>query len=99
MRLRYIAPCVAIVLGMMCAAPSASAQTPPTALIRGPYLQQSTPTSLIVRWRDGTSTAGRVWYGLAPTALTSFADATIGGTLGIEQTALLTGLQPNTRYY
>lgn len=75
-----------------------SAQTTAT-VTRGPYLQLSTPTSLIVRWRANPNVAGRLWYGLSPIALNAFVDATLGGLSGLEQSVQLTGLTPDTRYY
>ena len=49
---------------------------PPTSsntLVRGPYLQSGTPTSVIVRWRTESSSTSRVYYGTAPSRLTSTA--------------------------
>src|SRR5262245_32102389 len=44
------------------------------AVIRGPYLQQGTPTNLIVRWRTDAAHVGRVRYGESATTLSQFAD-------------------------
>ncbi|MBI2931757.1 MAG: metallophosphoesterase [Planctomycetes bacterium] len=63
---------------------------------RGPYLQQGTSTSVIVRWRTNTATASRVRYGTAPGALGSFAD---GPGVSTEHVVALTGLSPDTTYY
>ncbi|MCX6941968.1 MAG: metallophosphoesterase family protein, partial [Verrucomicrobia bacterium] len=67
-----------------------------TTLLRGPYLQLATPTSLVVRWRTDATEGSHVRYGLAKDALTSSANA-----LGFasEHIVQLSGLQPATRYY
>ncbi|MEN8106603.1 MAG: metallophosphoesterase [Pseudomonadota bacterium] len=63
---------------------------------RGPYLQQGTPTSVIVQWRTATATDSRVRYGTAPGNLTSVVDVA-GSTT--EHTVTLSGLTPDTTYY
>jgi phosphodiesterase/alkaline phosphatase D-like protein len=63
---------------------------------RGPYLQQGTPTSVIVRWRTNVATNGRVRYGQTLGALSSFRDQAASTT---EHQVTLTGLKPDTRYY
>jgi hypothetical protein len=63
---------------------------------RGPYLQQGTPTSVIVQWRTETASDSRVRYGNAPGDLTRVADKT--GTT-TEHAVTLTGLAPDTTYY
>lgn len=75
-----------------------SVAVPPTsgALQRGPYLNSNGPTSIVVRWRTANSIAGRVRYGLAPDALTQFADDAAATT---NHEVKLTGLTPATRYY
>ena len=67
-----------------------------TALLRGPYLQLATPTSLVVRWRTDATEGSHVRYGLAKDALTSSANA-FG--FASEHIVQLSGLQPATRYY
>ncbi len=63
---------------------------------RGPYLQQGTPTSVIVQWRTCMATDSRVRYGDAPGNLTSMVDVA-GSTT--EHVVTLTGLAPDTTYY
>jgi hypothetical protein len=63
---------------------------------RGPYLQQGTPTSVIVRWRTDVPTNGRVRYGKIPGSLTSFRDELASTT---EHQVTVTGLTPDTKYY
>jgi len=65
-------------------------------LIRGPYLQKASPTSVTVRWRTNVYDRSRVQYGLIPNAMEYFVD---DSTLVSEHSIQLTGLQPNTKYY
>ena len=63
---------------------------------RGPYLQMSTPSSIVVRWRTDVATDSRVSYGPAQGTLTSQVDQ---ATLRTEHEVQLTGLTPDTTYY
>jgi hypothetical protein len=63
---------------------------------RGPYLQQGTPESVIVKWRTAIATDSRVRYGTAPGNLTSIAD---GNGSNTEHSVTLTGLTADTTYY
>jgi len=63
---------------------------------RGPYLQSGAPTSAIVRWRTDTSNDGRVRFGTDANFLTNFADE---AAIAIDHAVLITGLEPETRYY
>ncbi|MGB5178181.1 MAG: metallophosphoesterase family protein [Gammaproteobacteria bacterium] len=63
---------------------------------RGPYLQQGTPTSIVIKWRTATATNSRVRYGDAPGNLTNIVDVA-GSTT--EHTVALSGLAPDTTYY
>lgn len=65
-------------------------------LTRGPYLNQSSPNSMVIRWRSSQGIIGRVRYGLSPTILTESVDETWADT---EHVIKLTGLSTNTRYY
>ncbi|MEY2408618.1 MAG: acid phosphatase type 7 [Verrucomicrobiota bacterium] len=65
-------------------------------LTRGPYLQQGTPFSAILRWRTDIATDGRVRFGLDPNFLTNTADET---ALTNDHTVRLSGLEPESRYY
>ncbi len=65
-------------------------------LLRGPYLQQGTSESVIVRWRSNVPEDSLIAVGTEPDALeTEFTDA----TLVTDHEILVDGLQPNTRYY
>ncbi len=65
-------------------------------LTRKPYLQMPAPAAMTVRWRTAQSHRARVWYGLAPNAMTSFAEESVART---DHDVRLTGLQPSTLYY
>ncbi|MEO6285702.1 MAG: metallophosphoesterase [Dyadobacter sp.] len=65
-------------------------------LIRGPYLNVATSTSMVVRWRTDQATNSRVRYGLSPGALS---DVKESGTSETEHEIKLTDLKPKTRYY
>ena len=67
-----------------------------TTIVRGPYLQVATPTSLVVRWRTDLSEVSVVNYGLARDQLTSSAKSEGVGTEHIVQ---LLELTPGTRYF
>ncbi|MDO8542773.1 MAG: metallophosphoesterase family protein [Opitutaceae bacterium] len=67
-----------------------------TTIVRGPYLQTATPTSMVVRWRTDNTEASVVSYGLERNELTSSAKAE---GIGTEHIVQLTGLKPNTKYY
>ncbi|MDE0441584.1 MAG: metallophosphoesterase [Gammaproteobacteria bacterium] len=65
-------------------------------LVRGPYLQMGTPSSMIVRWRTDGFTDSKLSYG------TDFADldTTIEmDALTSEHEVLITGLDSSTKYF
>ena len=63
---------------------------------RGPYLQQGTPTEVIVRWRTNPASNSRVLYGTEQTNLATTVDNAQSTT---EHVVTLSGLAPNTKYY
>ncbi|MCF0069180.1 metallophosphoesterase [Dyadobacter sp. CY261] len=66
------------------------------ALLRGPYLQTVTPTSIVIRWRTDLPAGSVVKIGPGPQAL----DRTVAdNTLTNEHEIKITGLQAETRYY
>lgn len=75
-------------------APRAAAASP--AVTRGPYLQQGTSTSLILRWRTDTTNVGRVGFGTDSASLASFVDEAAAST---NHLVLLTNLSPDTIYF
>lgn len=73
-----------------------SGKMPPDTLIRGPYLQIATPTSIIIRWRGTDPVLGQVTYGESPEKQDYIA---VAETIGTEHSVTLTGLSPDTTYY
>jgi len=65
-------------------------------LTRGPYLQNPTAVSIIVRWRTDVPTDSKVQYGLSYQNLGS---TKTDATLTTEHSVTITGLQTYTTYY
>ena len=65
-------------------------------VVRGPYLQKATPTSIVVRWRTSQATDSRVRFGYAPGLLS---EQVIQAGARTEHIVELTGLDPDTRYF
>jgi hypothetical protein len=76
----------------MAGLPESQAQT----ITRGPYLQQGTPNSIVVRWRTSVATTSRVRYGTTPGNFTTIVSDPVSTT---EHVVSVPGLQPLTRYY
>jgi hypothetical protein len=66
------------------------------AVVRQPYLQLDTPTSITVVWRTDTASDSRVRYGTVQGSLTSTATSASSVTNHI---VTITGLAPSTKYY
>ena len=66
------------------------------ALARSPYLQMSTPNSIVIRWRSNVASDSRVRYGTSATNLNFTTSATTQKT---EHEVQLVGLSPNTKYF
>lgn len=64
--------------------------------MRGPYLQTSTPSSILLRWRTDTATGSIVRYGTRLDNLTHVADVPEPTT---EHAVEVAGLAPGTRYF
>ena len=65
-------------------------------VVRGPYLQRPSPTSMTLRWRTSAATVSRVRFGTNVANLDRTASA---GTATTEHSIQLTGLAPNSLYY
>lgn len=65
-------------------------------VIRGPYLQLTTPGSTIIRWRTASSQIGWMKYGPAPDQLTT---TLTEPSAGFDHSLKLSGLSNSTRYY
>lgn len=70
--------------------------SPHPNLLRGPYLQVATSSSIVVRWRTDVLVKGMVRYGSSPEHLDLTATDSMQAT---EHKVKLTGLAPRTRYY
>jgi hypothetical protein len=66
------------------------------AVVRGPYLQRGTPTSMRIRWRTDAPSNSRVRYGTNASQLNLVANNALAST---EHEVALTGLMPDTTYY
>ena len=90
MTLRYLN--IAIVAVLLFAFNSLHAQS----LLRGPYLQMPTDTSVVIKWRTSAADTGTVHIsttmGGADVVVTETSPTT-------EHEVLVTGLQPETKYY
>ena len=85
-----------IVLWVCLATATATAQT----ILIQPYLQNATPTSMVIMWETNTNSESTIQYGLTP-SLGSYTSGTTITTPGntILHTVSLAGLIPGTRYY
>ncbi len=63
---------------------------------RGPYLQQATPSSIIIKWQTSSATNTKVNYG---TSLAAINQSTIDAVSSTNHEIKITGLQPYTKYY
>ena len=79
---------------MVWIASASQAQGP--VVIRGPYLQRGTPTSVVVRWRTDAASDSRVVYGPDPANLI-WAEA--DGAATTEHEVVLSNLVADTTYY
>ena len=66
------------------------------SVIRGPYLQMGTATSIIVHWRTDQGATSRVLYGLSPNQLRTSVASPVATT---DHSVTLSGLSPATKYY
>jgi len=66
------------------------------ALLRGPYLQVATGSSIMIRWRTDMLDVSFVRYGTSPDKLDKLTGNDYRTT---EHIVTLTGLQPQTKYY
>lgn len=65
-------------------------------IVRGPYLQQGTPTSIVIRWRTDVPTDSAVKYGSAPGQLDRESKTKWKTT---EHVIAIEGLSPSTKYH
>lgn len=65
-------------------------------VIRGPYLQSPTHSTIKIMWRTDAPSSTKVWYGTSPGSLTNTVVINNNVT---DHVVMVSGLQPNTRYY
>lgn len=65
-------------------------------IIRGPYLQIGTPTSIVIRWRTDVATNSKVMVGTSPNQLLR---SVVDGAVTTEHEITLSELSPNTTYF
>jgi 3',5'-cyclic AMP phosphodiesterase CpdA len=78
--------------GLMAGEPASAA----SFLTRGPYLQNGTPNSVVVRWRTSVAIDSQVRFGLNPNALNH---QVLDEELVTEHVVTLSELLPDTKYY
>ncbi len=65
-------------------------------IVRGPYLQQGTESSIIICWATDAPVQGQVWYGTAPDSLFLTLEET---TITCDHKVKIGGLTPDKKYY
>ncbi|MBL4657549.1 MAG: metallophosphoesterase, partial [Flavobacteriales bacterium] len=66
-------------------------------VVRGPYLNSGTPSSMVVRWNTDTTTDSKIWYGTSVD--TASMTSMINNSLDTSHIMSVTGLTANTKYY
>ena len=86
-----------LVLALILSAPVwVTVEAHAASVLRGPYLQLGTPSSVVVRWRTDTATDSMVHYGTSPQSLDLWG---FDGDSTTEHVVELSALTPDTRYY
>lgn len=85
-------PLFLLLLGFVGGPSDASAQS----VVRGPYLQTGTPTSVVVKWRTDSATDSVVRYGSQQGDLNQ--SVSVGGS-STDHEILVSGLAADTKYY
>ena len=65
-------------------------------VVRGPYLQNPTPSSIVVRWRTDVPTDSKVQFG---STLAGISNTILDTTTTTEHRVVVSGLQPKTSYF
>ena len=65
-------------------------------VVRGPYLQKATQSSVILRWRTDAPTDTRVNFGISPVSLNS---SVVNAGFTTDHEVELTGLNPGSSYF
>ncbi len=83
-------------LRLLALLPLSAALLPAQQIVRGPYLQQGTPDSIVVRWRTDVPTDSAVKFGQDPAKLDRETKTKWKTT---EHVIMLEGLTPSTKYH
>jgi hypothetical protein len=89
-------PSITASLRLLALIPIAALTASGQSVVRGPYLQQGTPDSIVVRWRTDVPTDTAVRYGTDPAKLDREAKTKWKTT---EHVMILEGLTPATKYH
>ena len=92
----FVALVAVIVSARSCLWAQSSSLQDSFVLTRRPYLQDGTPTSVVIRWRTNVPTSTRVRYGTSLGALSLNADQS---TMTTEHVMAVSNLVSSTRYY
>jgi len=65
-------------------------------VIRGPYLQKGSATSMTIKWRTSSSTTSKVEYG---TNLSNLSEVSVDNGFKTNHEIQINGLSPDTKYY
>jgi hypothetical protein len=65
-------------------------------VVRGPYLQNPTPSSIVVRWRTDVPTDSKVQFG---STLAGISNTVLDTTTTTEHRVVVSGLQPKSSYF
>ncbi len=65
-------------------------------VVRGPYLQNASPTEITIMWRTNGATDSRILYGASPTELNQQVNQ---GSHELDHAVRLSGLEPETTYH
>jgi hypothetical protein len=66
------------------------------SLLRGPYLNSGTPTSMVIRWRTDVASTSKVTWGASALALTQ---SKVDTAMVTDHIVKISGLSPFTKYY
>jgi len=94
--MKSVPPSSSFALRLLALLPLAAPFLPAQQVVRGPYLQQGTPDSIVVRWRTDVPTDTAVKFGEDPAKLDREAKTKWKTT---EHVMMLEGLKPSTKYH
>lgn len=80
----------------LCCCCNYTAMAQNTQIIRNPYLQSGTSSSIVLKWRTSQTTDSQVWYGSSPNQLLHSKKVS---TYSIDHEVKISNLRHNTTYY